>query len=399
MGISPQLVVRTSMGVGSALSELGRFLDECEDCDAITRVEFAGTANDGRVVAATLEVAVDPCTPTESGFTPDEAAVADDGTLTVSFESPTSLLPVGGFDVDVTPVQTTCTDGATVVELRATVPTEPAATGGGTTTSRATETDVDDGTHVSVKVGQNESESGSTTDESGSTTAETGPTTAETDSNTGSSASFASSRSRDVPPFRDTELLREVYETCDTFSEMPEALGMDVTAETVRRYMIRQGIHEPTSYDTSSDENDGDTETETDGAAESDAVDDHGTGHGDESDDGHGLDDTDHVDDTEHGDDDHASPPAEDLESPAVLADGIGLPDDVTIDTIVEAVQTSNTIYEVKQGIGIEREDALEMLRELNLLEFVAGRLATEAEREVSRDQIIDRLREQADAM
>jgi hypothetical protein len=77
-----------------------------------------------------------------------------------------------------------------------------------------------------------------------------------------------------------------------------------------------------------------------------------------------------------------------------VLADGIGLPDDVTVETLIETVKRSNTIYEVKQNVGIERQDALEMLRELNLLDLVVGRLATEAERDISREEIVDRLRE-----
>ena len=357
------------MGVGTALSELGRFLDEVEGRDAVTRVAFGG-ADGSASVAATLELTVDPCAPTtESGFTPGEATVGEDGTISVSFDSTTALLPVDDHDVEIEHVRSTRTDGATVVELRATVPTDPETAGGEPETRHDTGPEIDEETHVSVRVGGSGSEGES-----------------ETTSN--SSTSIANTRSRDVPPFRDTELLREVYETCDTFSEMPEALGMDVTAETVRRYMIRQGIHEPTSYDTSTDEetseNDADEkETAPDAGAERHDVDDAGRGAGDRN----------------HRDEEGPAQSSEELESPAVLADGIGLPDDVTIDTIVEAVQTSNTIYEVKQGIGIEREDALEMLRELNLLEFVAGRLATEAEREVSRDQIIDRLREQADAM
>lgn len=357
------------MGVGTALSELGRFLDEVEGRDAVTRVSFAG-ADGSASVAATLELTVDPCAPTtESGFTPGEATVGEDGTISVSFDSTTALLPVDDHDVDLEHVRSTRTDGATVIELRATVPTDPEALDREPDTRRDAGPEIDEETHVAVRVGGSGSE-----DE------------AETTSNT---SSIASTRSRDVPPFRDTELLQEVYETCDTFSEMPEALGMDVTAETVRRYMIRQGIHEPTSYDTSAD----------DEASEND-VDESETAADDASGERHDGDDVGRdAGDRSQREDEPPAQSSEELESPAVLADGIGLPDDVTIDTIVEAVQTSNTIYEVKQGIGIEREDALEMLRELNLLEFVAGRLATEAEREVSRDQIIDRLREQADAM
>ena len=348
MGISTKLVARISMGVGSALSSLGQFLDECEERDAVSRVELSGIDGSEATVAATLVLEIDTCAPQSApGFTPSDADIDSDGRLTVSFESTTPLLPVDDHDVAVEPTRVeSAGDSGTVVELRATASTDTnTVSRTGSPTSEPSDTVTADDSTVSVTVGN----------------ADPGE-----DAGASSPGSTTSTRSRDVPPFRDTELLREVYETCDTFAEMPEALGMDVTAETVRRYMIRQGIHEPTSYNTNSE----------------DASD----GEGDDA--------------TDESDEDEITPQqSEDLEPPAVLADGIGLPDDVTIDTIVEAVQTSNTIYEVKQGIGIEREDALEMLRELNLLEFVAGRLATEAEREVSRDQIIDRLRQQADSL
>ena len=48
-------------------------------------------------------------------------------------------------------------------------------------------------------------------------------------------------------PYRDPEKLEAVYETYDTFTEMTEALNVDVTPQTVRRYMIKYGIHEPAS--------------------------------------------------------------------------------------------------------------------------------------------------------
>lgn len=47
--------------------------------------------------------------------------------------------------------------------------------------------------------------------------------------------------------YRDPERLRTVYEEYDTFAEMTEALDVDVTPQTVRRYMIKYGIHEPLS--------------------------------------------------------------------------------------------------------------------------------------------------------
>ncbi|WP_137285787.1 hypothetical protein [Halorussus salinisoli] len=49
------------------------------------------------------------------------------------------------------------------------------------------------------------------------------------------------------PPYRDPERLQEVYEEYDTFDEMTDALDVDVTSQTVRRYMIKHDIHTPAS--------------------------------------------------------------------------------------------------------------------------------------------------------
>ena len=126
---------------------------------------------------------------------------------------------------------------------------------------------------------------------------------------------------------------------------MAETLDMDVTAETVRRYMIDFDIHEPNSYDTG--ESDGDRAPEPDDVEQ----------------------------------------------TPPVLSDGIGLPEDITVETLIDTVERSNTIYEVKRDLGVDREDALEVLRECNLLDLVMCRLATEAERDISREDVIERLR------
>jgi len=158
---------------------------------------------------------------------------------------------------------------------------------------------------------------------------------------------------RDVPPFEDRELLERIYESCETFAEMAEVIDMDVTAETVRRYMIQNGVHEPRTYDTASE-----TADASPHSADAD------------------------------------SPPG----SPEVVTDGMGLPESVTVDDIVDAVDVSQTIYEVGRNLGVDRMDALEMLQKLDLLEFVMGRLTAETEREVSRDQILERITRAADA-
>lgn len=50
--------------------------------------------------------------------------------------------------------------------------------------------------------------------------------------------------------YRDPERLRAVYGEFESFSEMRDALGVDVTPQTVRRHMIRHGIHEVSSNPT-----------------------------------------------------------------------------------------------------------------------------------------------------
>ncbi|TKX85770.1 hypothetical protein EXE43_11900 [Halorubrum sp. SS5] len=49
------------------------------------------------------------------------------------------------------------------------------------------------------------------------------------------------------PAYRDPDQLAAVYDAEATFPEMTDALGVEVTPQTVRKYMIEHGIHEPAS--------------------------------------------------------------------------------------------------------------------------------------------------------
>jgi len=343
------------MSLGSALRELGGFLDACRADGTVSSVELSGDGEGAASRVLTAEVVL-TATPVRDGGDPAtlslaDAAVAADGTLRLGFESTSPVLPTAEYDVEVdSTVATVDGDGTVTVEAVVSVPTgERGATEGAERTAAP----------VTAGGGETTAEA---PDAGMATADETEPTA---DEDTGDEAPSAeaplANRDRDVPPFRDRELLAEVYESCDTFAEMTEALGMDVTAETVRRYMVDHGIHEPNSYDTG-----GSGECETDEAAA-------------------GA-------ETATAEETVDSEPEPDP-TPAVVTDGIGLPDDVTVETLIETVKRSNTIYEVRRDIGIEHDDALEMLRELNLLDLVVGRLATEAERDISHDEIVDRLR------
>ena len=67
------------------------------------------------------------------------------------------------------------------------------------------------------------------------------------DSECGSENTDTADADTDRPAYRDPERLAAVYSEHDTFAEMTDALDVEVTPQTVRRYMIKHGIHEPAS--------------------------------------------------------------------------------------------------------------------------------------------------------
>ncbi|MFC6941657.1 hypothetical protein ACFQE8_17050 [Salinirubellus sp. GCM10025818] len=324
------------MCIGDALRELAAFLDECEDEGRVTGVGLVEGHGRGASseVSAEVEVTLSVAAADGDGdLSLDGSSVDEAGRLGLSFESPESVVPTPNGRVDVEPTGVTFGSDATLtVTLTATVPTDDGVgiDGEGATGNEPT---TDGGPAAEDRGRPGEPDEGSDEPEP----------PAEPD------------RDRGVPPFRDPELLAEVYESCDTFAEMTDAIGMDVTAETVRRYMIDYGIHQPNTYDTGGDEGEEDRDVEDGGA--------------------------------------HAAETAEDG-SPVVLADGIGLPEDVTVETLIETVERSNTLYEVERDVGVDREDALEMLRELDLLDLVVGRLSTQDRRDITREDVVQRLRE-----
>lgn len=341
-----------NMGIGNVLSEMGAFLDDCErrGC-SVERVDFdeiSGPEPGGLRADVELRRSVEG-----HGDSFADPQVGADGTVRFALDSTTELVPVTEHDVRVEATAGAYTDGVLTVRFAAVVP--------GTGTDSPERETADPASAATPTAAADSAESGTVDTESPGGRADALVASVDPDGGTdrvdpesvdgaeGASAvgetppageDGASMRDRDVPPFRDPELLATVYESCETFAEMAEALEMDVTAETVRRYMIDYDIHEPNSYQTSG------------GATEETATDQ------------------------------------------VALSDGIGLPDDVTVDDLVETVERSNTIYEVTQDIDIGRHDALEMLQDLNLLDLVVGRLATEGERDITREDIVDRLRE-----
>lgn len=181
------------------------------------------------------------------------------------------------------------------------------------------------------------------------------------DGRTGSDA--ADPDSTDEPAHRDPERLREVYAEDRTFEEMRDALGVDVTAQTVRKHMVKHGIHEPASHRSSATPDD-----DSDGTATADDPDDGRT------------------------DDDRLRTRTVDE-----IVDDIGIDSSPSIGEIVRAVHEHRTLYEAQRALDLDRDSTRQLLEALNLIDLFHGRLSTNPEDEVTEEEIEARIRAIAD--
>jgi len=175
---------------------------------------------------------------------------------------------------------------------------------------------------------------------------------------------------------------------------MSRRIAMDVSSETVRRYMIEADIHQPASYDTASPDAE-EVESpldsdEVDPAADSE--DDVDSVAGTEEEEDPTVDSENAMDSTDGGSVlDADQPPAERLDRASIATDGLGLPADVRLQDIADAVVGAATVHEVQRQLGLERERTRDLLAELNLIDLVSRRLV-DSDRTVSYEQVADRL-------
>ncbi|MDB2262050.1 hypothetical protein PM035_14560 [Halorubrum ezzemoulense] len=76
-------------------------------------------------------------------------------------------------------------------------------------------------------------------------TAPVGDATSEPTTEPDDQTSSSTESQGEIPKYQDPEQLAAVYDEDTTFEEMRQALDVEVTAQTVRKYMIKHGIHEP----------------------------------------------------------------------------------------------------------------------------------------------------------
>lgn len=190
-------------------------------------------------------------------------------------------------------------------------------------------------------------------------------------------------RNEERPPYDDAEYLRCLYESFETFAAMADVLEMDVAAETVRRYMIDAGVHDPVSYDVADAE-------KTAERAES-VVDSSGqpSANGSES----PADDADA--DSEPARTDGTADPVDAIPEKRLVADGIGLPDGIEVEGLIDAIESSMTLYDVSRALELERDRTRDLLERLDLIDLVVRRVyaSRTPEQGPSRAEIAERIR------
>lgn len=191
----------------------------------------------------------------------------------------------------------------------------------------------------------------------------------------GIESTLNSVRTNSVPAYEDTEYLRRLYELSETFDEMSDRIVMDVSAETVRRYMIDAGIHSSESYATTHQNQ---SAKSTGGSVENYAQSVEGaqTGSTYDSEDSTSVRSGKPRPELDRSGADYA----ESLPKKDLLTDGVGLPDDVTLQELVEIVVQARTVHEVHRRLDIDHVRTRELLR-LNVLDLVVNRISTETER------------------
>ncbi len=381
------------MRIGDSVDTLSQIVDRYEADGGVIRQVDATIS--GRADSAGPSVSVDVVVPlcdataseSASGTAPEAARLDDDGGLHLEF-APSALPTIAEYapdDVIVARDDARVTaDGDVVVTFALGFEEESEPARDETPASSAAESDA--GVEPAETDGPLETDE--TLDGDGvnpvSTDSQLG-SKPETESAIDSEVSRAleDARNEELPPYDDAEYLRCLYESFETFAAMADVLEMDVAAETVRRYMIDAGVHDPVSYDV-------DDTAEAEDRAESVA----------DSSEQLPADGSESVASDAEPEPDLARPdgtaePADDIPERPLVADGIGLPDDVEVEGLIDAVESSMTLYDVSRALDLERGRTRELLEGLDLIDLVVRRVyASRAPEEgPSREEIAERIR------
>lgn len=188
-----------------------------------------------------------------------------------------------------------------------------------------------------------------------------------------------------VPAYKDPDALRAAYERYETFPEMTEALGVDVTSETVRRHMVAFDIHDPDDAGTGyADTTVRDQVQRTDDdATAATSAEESATGSDPVA--GNAVTDGGNATVAESPPESTCAPrPVTDVlaEAPAPSGEvghaGFELPESVTVGDLTDAINRSRTVHELAHEVGVHQSTAREFLQAFDLIHFVSHPLAAE---------------------
>lgn len=406
------------MGVSTSFKELSQVIGRYEsDGGRIRRIEAEMPDRESESgLTVTLDVPLTLCSGEQSGTeaSPQAATITDDGGVQIEF-TPSMLPEVDEYvpeDVSTIKKDARVTDDGTVVAtLTLTFETagehrrsESAAphdtssrsrpTADTTESDEAVDDDPEPADTSTATVARGQAVDGSdSTDEHEDAQAVTEEPASDQNEVV---EKLDAARSADLPPYEDDEYLQCLYDSFDTFAEMAEHIEMDVASETVRRYMTEADIHQPMSYATADETETADCTADGSVAA---------------ADTGNTVDKTDErTAETECSEGSQSSSgstsegdlaaeeddPIESVSNTQLAADGLGLPDGLTIEAVASAIQSSMTLYDVQRQLELDRDRTQELLKQLDLIDLTMRRISHNPDQEVTREEIASRIHSSA---
>jgi len=390
------------MGLHTAFTALAEVIDTYESRGRSIETVEASPADTGDAVldvTVAMPVSLRSGGGADGGLTPETARLTGSGDLEVTFSpSATELPSTAGASLSIGDASATVTDDGLLLTIQLTIDATVAPDGATRVDCESDQAGPSDATTVS-RVSSAGTDGGTSLDNSGSADSESvsaggdgsqerpqsdGASTAAPQSgreNDSESEPYVAVRDDSVPPYEDTDYLQALYDECDNFREIAEQIQMDVSSETVRRYMIEADIHVPNTYNTSS-------EDEEEPSVNSEASD---------ADASQSTDADEQVDVVEPVSAESAASVEEsigELPDEQLVTDGLGLPAAVQLQDVADAVVDSDTVYEVQRCLNLGRDQTRDLLQELNLLDLVLCRLADEPEQDVSYGTVAGRIRQ-----
>lgn len=222
------------------------------------------------------------------------------------------------------------------------------------------------------------------------------------------------SESTAIPAYKDPEALQAVYDQYDTFPEMTDALGVDVTSETVRRHMVEHDIHDPAdatpqSYANAVGRSDAKDSTALTPADESTPATDDADGveasRREAESDGESVAQSAVTDggsaataDTAAGDQTRLHRPVSEILADAsrgqtggVSDTGVELPERLTVADLTDAINRARTTHEVAGLVDLSQSTVRRLLQAADLIHFVSSPLTAD-QLTVSPEEVVRRL-------